>query len=456
MKKIISFLIAVTCVTGSIAFAAPTPEETASPEEDMVVTETAAPEAEPASEPEAETEPAAVPEAESTAATPISEVIPDREKATEFVLDIYVQQHRHTLSTNAVIELYNSKNELVGSSLRYVGFDTPSVQMTFNVPEYRIGEQFTIKLVEGLRSMQYYDEVAGIGESIQVQTYGYINDEGEYVQNNGAAITGNPYYDKEIHLYVTNQWYNNLDPYARIVDGVVMAPVRPVAEAMGLSVKYNPEWDSVTLSLENQTCVFWANNEYMTYPGGDKNALHPPVYIEGSLFVPLEDLAAAYECTYEATDYGENYDVLIGEAPYHQVIRNRIPVNKYGIGSRTNYLIWVSKHEYKVRVYQGQQYHWTLLREAPCALGAWDTPTITGQFEVLERTRWDYPGYYVAPVLRFYNGYALHSTLLSYGGGEYDGRVGVNISHGCVRLHPADINWINSTVPFGTRVYITE
>ncbi|MBR0469792.1 MAG: L,D-transpeptidase, partial [Clostridia bacterium] len=100
--------------------------------------------------------------------------------------------------------------------------------------------------------------------------------------------------------------------------------------------------------------------------------------------------------------------------------------------------------------------HWSLMKTFPCALGAWDTPTITGQFEILERTQWDYPGYYVGPVLRFYNGYALHSTLLNYSGGEYDGRVGVNISHGCVRLHPGDINWIARTVPFRTRVYITE
>ena len=71
-------------------------------------------------------------------------------------------------------------------------------------------------------------------------------------------------------------------------------------------------------------------------------------------------------------------------------------------------------------------------------------------------TVWDYPGYYVGPVMRFHNGYALHSTLLYYGGGEYDGRVRVNISHGCVRLHPQDINWLASYIPLGTKIYITN
>ena len=69
--------------------------------------------------------------------------------------------------------------------------------------------------------------------------------------------------------------------------------------------------------------------------------------------------------------------------------------------------------------------------------------------------RWDYGTYYVGPALVFYGGYALHSTLLYYGGGEYDGTVGAGISHGCIRMHPQDINWIDSYVPVGTKIYIT-
>ena len=68
---------------------------------------------------------------------------------------------------------------------------------------------------------------------------------------------------------------------------------------------------------------------------------------------------------------------------------------------------------------------------------------------------WDYNSYYVGPVLVFYRGYALHSTLLNYGGGEYDGTVRAHISHGCIRMHPQDINWIADTIPVGTKIYIT-
>ncbi len=458
MKKIPAVLLAVTIIISSMSvFAAtpspaptaePAPAATATPEETGAPLSTTAP-----------TKSDTSTETYTPIATALPQPtpsVPPHELSTQFKLDIDIVKHKYIISNNAVIELYNDKGELLGSELRYVGWDTPSVSMVFDVPEYRMGEKFKIKLVSGLRSIRYYDTRVEPGEMVEVQTYGYLNDEGVYTQCNGAAIEGNPHYDKEIRMYVTNRWLDNVSPHPRIVDGTTMMPVRAIGEAMGLTVKYDPETDSVACSAESNTVVFYANNIYMTIFGTGVNADHETVYIEGSLFVPVRALAEAFDSTVEFSDYGEYMDILIGESPYVREIRNRIPVNRDGIGSKTNYLVWVSKHEYKVRVYKGQQYTWSLMKEFPCALGAWDTPTITGQFEYIERTRWDYPGYYVGPVLRFYNGYALHSTLLNYNGTEYDGRVGVNISHGCVRLHPQDINWIADTIPFGTRIYITE
>ncbi len=464
MKKIIAILIALSVISGGAALAAPADVTDTSKNTTATETVSPSPEAEQLTEPaeapagdKQTPEPVPTPEeAATTDEAAAQAAVPEKELSKQFILTLDIAPRKYIISRNAIIELYDMNDNLLGSELMYVGWDTPQVTFTFDVPEYRMGTRFKVKLASGLRSLYYYDQGAAVGETIEVTTFGFINADGNYEQCNGASMTGNPDFEKEMHVYITNQWYNDLNPRARLVDDVAMMPVRAVGNAMGLDVTYNPEWDSVTLSLEDQKAVFWANNEYMTYPGGDKNASHVPVYIEGSLFVPLRDLADAFGCSLEVTDYGEFIDILIGEAPYHQTIRNRIPVNRDGIGSKTNYLIWVSKHEYKVRVYEGQQYHWSLMKTFPCALGAWDTPTITGQFEILERTQWDYPGYYVGPVLRFYNGYALHSTLLNYGGGEYDGRVGVNISHGCVRLHPGDINWIARTVPFRTRVYITE
>lgn len=460
MKKLIAvFITASVLISAVSAFAAtPTPAPTAEPTPAVTAEPTETPETSASQDtskaPDATKEPdAAAAPASSPSPTPSA---PPQELSKEFNLTIEVTPHKYIISNNAVIELYNDKDELLGSELRYVGWDTPSVNMVFSVPEYRMGEKFKIKLVSGLRSITYYDTRIEPGETVEVQTYGYLNDEGQYTQCNGALVEGNPHYDKEIRMYVTNRWLDNVSPHPRIVDGMTMMPVRAIGEAMGLTVNYDPETDSASCSAGSNTVVFYANNIYMTIFGTGVNADHETVYIDGSLFVPVRALAEAFDSTVETADYGEYMDILIGESPYVREIRNQIPVNRDGIGSKTNYLVWVSKHEYKVRVYEGQQYTWSLLKEFPCALGAWNTPTITGQFEYLERTRWDYPGYYVGPVLRFYNGYALHSTLLYYNGSEYDGRVGVNISHGCVRLHPQDINWIADTIPFGTRIYITE
>ncbi|MCH5209849.1 MAG: L,D-transpeptidase family protein [Oscillospiraceae bacterium] len=472
MRKTIAFFIAaMMLISASGALAAPdatsAPEETANITAELTGSDseavTASPEAEPS-----DTDAPGISSADVAAPNTLSPTgtvsptpmptqnVPEKELSKEFKLDIVVTQHKYILSNNAFIELYSEAGELLGSQHRYVGWDTPSVSMTFEVPEYRMGEKFRVKLTEGLRSISYYDQRVEPGGYLEVQTYGYLDEDGKYVQNNGATIEGNPHYDKEVRMYVTNKWLDNISPRARIVDGITMMPVRAIGEAMGLEVKYNPDNDSVACAIDGRTVRFYANNIYMETFGVGVNADHETVYIDGSMFVPVRALAKAFECTVEVSDYNEYMDVLIGESPIVHEVRNRNPVNRDGIGSKTNYLVWVSKHEYTVRVYEGQQYNWTLLKEFPCALGAWNTPTITGQFEYIERTRWDYNGYYVGPVLRFYNGYALHSTLLYYGGGEYDGRVGVNISHGCIRLHPQDINWIADTIPMHTRIYITE
>lgn len=450
MKKILGMFLAVSIVLSGIgAFA-----ETASPTPAETPQVTAEPTVSPGTtvEPTETTTPAAEPTVKPTS-TP---TIPENELSTQFVLNIDITSHKYIISNDVTIELYSSSDELLGSITENVSQDTSSLNLIFNVPQYRMGEKFKVKLVSGLRSLKYYDKKIEPDGILEVQTYGYLNENGEYVQNNGCAMNGNPNYDKELCMYVSGNFLQDVSPRARIVDGIAMMPVRAIGEAMGLKVTYDPKYDSVVCSVGSDQVIFNANSAYTTIFGNDTYAPHATVYIEDSLFVPVRTLVESFNSSLDVLDFDDHLDIIIGESPMVKEYRNRTPVNKNGITSRTNYLVWVSKHEYKVRVYQGSQYNWELQKEFPCALGAWNTPTITGQFEYIERTEWDYPSYYVGPVLRFYNGYALHSTLLYYNGTEYDGRVGVNISHGCVRLHPSDINWIANTIPFYTRIYITE
>ena len=132
-------------------------------------------------------------------------------------------------------------------------------------------------------------------------------------------------------------------------------------------------------------------------------------------------------------------------------------VNEMKVWSDTPYLIWVSKANYKVSVFLRDNGKWNFIKEFGCSVGAPGTPTVTGQYKYYQyQKKWDYGSYYVGPIMRFYGGYAIHSTLVNNNGTDRDGRIGKMISHGCVRVRPESINWLTSYVPLGTKIYITN
>jgi len=45
------------------------------------------------------------------------------------------------------------------------------------------------------------------------------------------------------------------------------------------------------------------------------------------------------------------------------------------------------------------------------------------------------------------DGYMLHGT-------PYKASIGSSVTHGCIRLHDEDIEWLYENVPVGTRVYL--
>lgn len=461
MKKLLSAILAVSLIySGISALAAPSPSPSAASRSSASPAPSAIPETSTSPNASATPEVSSAPSASATpntspspSATPIRAA---KDTSEEFIVDLYMQKHRFTLANDIVLELYSANGEKLGSQKVHYDWNTEKLTLTYKVPRYVMGEKFKIRLISGLRSIQNYDKWVHEGGELEIQTYGYIDENNQYVQNNGCSLSANPHYEKELCIYVDNKFYKDMAPSARIVDGIAMAPVRALGDAIGLKVTYDQAYDSVVCSVEDKQVIFNANSAYTNIFGKDTFTPHATVYIEGSLFVPVRTLSEAFGANIEVLDFDDHLDIIISASPIVQEFRAKTPVNKNGIDSRTGYLVWVDKSEYTVHVYEGKKYQWNELRSFPCALGAWDTPTITGQFEYIERTQWDYGTYYVGPVLRFHNGYALHSTLLYYGGGEYDGRVGVNISHGCVRLHPQDINWIADTIPFRTRIYITE
>ena len=124
--------------------------------------------------------------------------------------------------------------------------------------------------------------------------------------------------------------------------------------------------------------------------------------------------------------------------------------------SSTSYLILVDRAACKVGIFTGRQGAWNLLYFWDCAPGTAATPTVSGVFTVQSK------GYYFDSgssrcywYTQFYGNYLFHSVLYSkYTGDLVDGRVGIPLSHGCVRLVIGNAKWIYDNIPSGTKVVI--
>lgn len=355
--------------------------------------------------------------------------------------------------SEAKIELLSSDGKSLGEKTAHISSDTDTVVFEFDVPEYTIGTSFKIRAVDGLDCIVYYTDRYYVGSELTFPTYSYIDDNGNVTASTDVAVTINPLYDKSINLYYdgkpTGIWG------ARIIDGVTMVPAEALAKAVGYDTKYDSTYNTQIISIADKYMFFNVGTDYTTIFGADVTAQHPTVMIDNTVYIALRTYADNVGVTLDVKDNIEYLDIYMGKDPYLEQYYNSMFVNRSGISSRTSYLVWVSLSEYKTRVYQGSQYKWRPILEATCAIGAPSTPTVTGSFEYNYKTRWDYGSYYVGPCLVFYRGYALHSVLLWQNGTEYDGRVGMKLSHGCIRLKKKDIDFIASTIPVGTRIYIT-
>ncbi len=380
----------------------------------------------------------------------------DKYKSDKVTVNLKMIPRMQVIDSFAVLQLCDKVGNVLGEKSEWVGGITENLTYEFTVPEYFLGENFVLKLKSGLVNLKYYDDTYAAEAPIKLETYVYTDENGNVIEGNSFSLDACPEFEHAIVVYVEGKQMN-VSPRARLIDGVSMIPVRAIAEQLGLDVKYDERYNSVVCQIGDKQAIFNIGTDYATFFGSDLTLPHKCEIISDTTFVPVRSLAEAFGSTVEAIDFGDHIDVLIGAASKVTEYMMQVPVNKWGLSSKTNYLVWIDKSDYRVRVYTGSQYKWKQAASFPCAIGAPNTPTVTGSFEYLYKaSSWDYPGYYVGPCLVFYGGYALHSTLLRYNGVPYDDRVETMISHGCVRLHKSDIDWIAARLPIGSRVYVTE
>jgi len=113
-------------------------------------------------------------------------------------------------------------------------------------------------------------------------------------------------------------------------------------------------------------------------------------------------------------------------------------------------------HWIEVNLTQQMLYAWagdTLVRSFVVSTGLWQTPTITGTFEVylkLVATTMSGPGYYLenVPYTMYFSGdYGIHGTY-------WHSNFGTPMSHGCVNMYTPDAAWLFDFAPYGTKVNV--
>ena len=322
--------------------------------------------------------------------------------------------------------------------------------IAFDNVSYTYGDRFTLTLEGGARSISCGEQS---GKSVELEPYMYENENGEAVSVTHFYINLTPEWTKETSVTVTG---SALSAFSER-NGVIYIP-ETALDMLLINHKFTPA--EGTLSLTSQTgghtMQFWADNIYAVRDGVGFNLSAAPFVENGVMYIPLYETATHFACNYKDADGTYRRKITLTPSVYANDIVNASFVNGKGISSRTNYLIWVSKSDYKVNVYLGSKGAWRHIKSIDCAIGAPGSPTIEGSFEYYQQqSRWTYGSYYCGPIMRFRGPYAIHSTLIKYNGEPYDNRVRAKISHGCVRVRPDDINWLVSYIPLNTRVYVT-
>ncbi len=133
-------------------------------------------------------------------------------------------------------------------------------------------------------------------------------------------------------------------------------------------------------------------------------------------------------------------------------------VKASGYTSSTNWLILVNRATHRTAIFNRSGSQWKLYKYLLCSDGAASTPTVEGQFTVGGKQLYfgtsSYRCWYAT---QFYGDYLFHSGLYYPGSSPsqpQDLRMGMALSHGCVRLELSEAKWIYDNIPGGTKVVV--
>lgn len=310
------------------------------------------------------------------------------------------------------------------------GVTVPSGVEKVSVPVWHEGNQSDIKWYEALKT-----------------------GEGTYTVNVNVSNHGYHFGDYQVHVYVTmgngirafgTKTFTNISP----VNYVYSIPISATQQKVVLLGSAASRVQFPTWSEENgQDDVIW-------YEGVNEGSGKWTITVDSV----NHNSGGVYNTHIYVTDANGFY--AIGAISYSLV---KIPTDKIVMQQRANmyssstpYLILVNRTAHKVGIFQGWQGNWNYVQYWDCSDGKASTPTVEGVFRVGSR------GYYFDSGdsrcywwTQFYGDYLFHSVLYNkYNGALNDGRLGMALSHGCVRLDINNAKWIYDVIPSGTTVIV--
>ena len=129
--------------------------------------------------------------------------------------------------------------------------------------------------------------------------------------------------------------------------------------------------------------------------------------------------------------------------------------------SDTGFLIMIDSDTNHLGVFQGYYGNWTNIFFWDCVTGTSWNPTPYGEFAIFSHVysfdgNMDSPAWYsVYYASEFLPSYYIHSIIYYQGTWDImDASMGVNASHGCVRLYTDNALWIYDNIPNGTKVVV--
>ena len=379
-------------------------------------------------------------------------------KCQKLTVILELTETEHLTPQTVRFNLFNENGDFLYNAYADIIPGMEQVVLEFMVGPFDVGQKFLLCMTEGLESVKYYDQTYLPGQNINIDTYSMKLEDGS--------------------LFLGDTFHLNADPYTT-------PPVRINELTINLTLSQSSKLlnQTVRFNLFNEDGVF-LYNAYATIKSGVKevNVTFPVGPFDAGQKFQLCMTEGAKSVTYYTDEYkpGENIEIAtysymteegivkgsdtfhLALDPYTQEDAFRLRavqfVNQKGYKSKTDYLIWISKSDYKVTLFKKEaDGSWGYVNSFLCSIGAPGTPTVEGEFEYIQyQTAWYYKeGFWCGPIMRFYRGYALHSTLFWNNGSSYDSRLGMKISHGCIRLHPDHINYLVDVTPMYTAIVVT-